>query len=1187
MQLTTKFYVVILSKKQMFMRIFISSVLLFFTCLGYAQEKNSLLWEISGNGLKQTSYLYGTMHVSKKIAFRLDDVFYESLLKSDVVALESDPATWLEDDINQTSPSYNYVPKGFYTSSFLMNNPQVEEVSSYLAFEDRILNGLLYRTNSFSQNFEEETYLDMFIYQAGQKFDKKIVALEGLEESRILVGRANLNPMKDKPDDWLLKKMQQKGMDFLLQDAYRERNINLIDSLDSGMHTEHYLKNMLYIRNQNMVVKLDSLLQNNKVFTGIGAAHLPGNKGVIALLRNKGYTVKPLTSKVGYKGKQLKEKIVKTFKQNTYKKQSPDDNAFTVLLPNKLYPVTDSNNTSYIVPDLANGSYVMITRIPTFSYLKNDRTFDFKKIDELLFENIPGKILEKNKKEKDGVPFLEIKNLLKNGDYQRYQIYITPLEIIIFKMGGEGSYVQQYSDTIFNTITLKKDLFKNVKVVSGFKDFSVEMPSNHTFTNKYRKGDRFVQGVNTKTNDYYFLKKVSQNDLRFIEEDTFELKQIQKRFYQQLKVKPVYKSFKGNMLTSSAVLDSISGKKLFLKSAINGVNYYLLGAVSKDSAVANTYFNSFKINAPTYKKEFTIVKDTALYFTTKSTVKPPSFSVNNYRFNTGRKKPKAYNPYTKTNLYQNANGEVISVAVNKAHDFLMLPSVDSLWTMRKKMYKKKSFILYKEQQSKTPEGYEQLNIILTDTASTRGIFVRNIAKDGLLYEIKAVVDTVQKSSDFVTTFINNFTPKDTVIGKSFLEDKTPLFFDALRKNDSIALNGYRFLNFETKHLDSLTHYVTSFQFNDSQKKIQSYLIEEMGKLKSNRVTPFFTSFYEDSYNNSNAQTKILQAVASKANEKSVHTLLDLMSKDLPLVSNDYEINSIFKPYLDSLSLAKHLFPKILEYSAIEEYKAPIFSILARLQLHSHIKSNSYKKYKKQILNDAKIQLKRHLGKDSKNGMPRGFGSRNIAYNTLEDYAILLFPFRKEKEVQWFYTKLLLSNDAAVKTTYVALLARSNSSIPNGILDSLAANPESRKLLYDKLKVAKKISVFPKAYNTQESLAESLVYFRNKYNTNKYKVSFLTKKDIDYKGVLYVGYYYKYKLKTAYDDSSKLYLIVYPKSNKIGGQPFYQNNGRNLGDVYTQDEVMDMVTEEFILKDRKRAAIYRPNAYNAQFMSYSY
>ena len=44
----------------------------------FAQEKNypSLLWEITGEDLEQPSYLYGTMHVSKKVAFHLGDSFF-------------------------------------------------------------------------------------------------------------------------------------------------------------------------------------------------------------------------------------------------------------------------------------------------------------------------------------------------------------------------------------------------------------------------------------------------------------------------------------------------------------------------------------------------------------------------------------------------------------------------------------------------------------------------------------------------------------------------------------------------------------------------------------------------------------------------------------------------------------------------------------------------------------------------------------------------------------------------------------------------------------------------------------------------------------------------------------------------------------------------------------------------------
>ena len=55
---------------------------------------NSLLWEITGNGLTKPSYLFGTMHVSSKMAFHLGDSFYFALKQADAVALELNPELW-------------------------------------------------------------------------------------------------------------------------------------------------------------------------------------------------------------------------------------------------------------------------------------------------------------------------------------------------------------------------------------------------------------------------------------------------------------------------------------------------------------------------------------------------------------------------------------------------------------------------------------------------------------------------------------------------------------------------------------------------------------------------------------------------------------------------------------------------------------------------------------------------------------------------------------------------------------------------------------------------------------------------------------------------------------------------------------------------------------------------------------
>lgn len=1171
------------------MRIFFTLLFMLCSIFGFSQEKNSLLWEISGNGLTQSSYLYGTMHVSKRIAFRLDDVFYEALDKSEVIALESDPSTWLDNEEAMGMAGFGqgngFVSKGFYRYPFMVKNPKKEELGAYIAFEDRRINSILYRTNEYSQNFEEETYLDMFIYQAGKKFGKPVVALEDLEESSALVGRASMNAVKPKPDEWLQKKMQEQDPMSLLQDAYRNRNINMLDSIDKAMYTQHYLKNMLFVRNRNMTNKLDSVVQTAKVFAGIGAAHLPGEKGVIAMLREKGYTVKPLVSRTTSKGKRIKEKIDTTLLENSYNTVQPDDGFFTIALPNKLYPITENTNTTYIAPDLANGSYLMLNRIPVFTHLKNDDTYTLDDIDKLLFENIPGKILEKTIITRNGIQGLDIKNQLKNGDQQRYQIFLTPLEILIFKMGGEGNYVTFYSDTIFNSLQFKDFTKGIVPISSDYQDFEVKMPSLYTFTNRSRKGNRFTHGYDSISDSYYFLKKATLNDFAFIEEDAFELKQIQKRFYQDLELEPIYETGQLNSLNSSAVIDSTAGRVLHLRTVFKRGDYFLMGAVTTHRNKANEFFESFKMSTPDYKEEFETVTDTALFFTTKTSIKPIKFVENSNNYFTGQNKPKPYSAYNKKTIYQNKNNEAIVVELNKSHDFLMFEHIDSVWALRKRIYANKRFNVFKETCNTLPGGEHVLDITLTDTASTRGILIKNIVKDGLLYEVKAKVDTVSAPTKFIQEFFENFQPLDTIIGSSILEDKTNTFFKALRRNDSIVKDGYPFIKFQKKHIDSLKYYISEFHFPDDKKDIQSHLIQKLAQLDDSNVIPFFKEFYLKSYNNSGAQTLILSAITKKTDEESVDLLLDLMSKDLPLVSNTFDIQNIFKPYKDSLALAKNLYPEILDYSAIEEYKSPIFSMLAKLQSKGLVKTRSYKKYRKQILNDAKIQLKRQLGKSTQasssnsyyNPPPNPF---NKGIKVLEDYAILLYPFIKEKEVRQFFSRLQFIKDPKIRTTYATLLAKDDAIVPRALLDTLAADINSRILLFNKLKGAGKLNLFPQQYKNSKSLAEALVLDSHGFDTTRDSIQFLKQQPLSYKGKNYIGYFYKTQKGSDYDKNFKIHLVVFDPSKGLTSKPFYRSDELRIEDTDTDKDAIQYVSEAFILKDRKRAEVYRPNSYGA-------
>ncbi|HSU50233.1 MAG TPA: TraB/GumN family protein, partial [Segetibacter sp.] len=88
------------------MRRFLPFLFLFFllfSSASNAQKKPvvkkypSLFWEITGNGLKKPSYLFGTMHVSSKMAFHLSDSFYYAMRNTDAVALELNPEVWQDE----------------------------------------------------------------------------------------------------------------------------------------------------------------------------------------------------------------------------------------------------------------------------------------------------------------------------------------------------------------------------------------------------------------------------------------------------------------------------------------------------------------------------------------------------------------------------------------------------------------------------------------------------------------------------------------------------------------------------------------------------------------------------------------------------------------------------------------------------------------------------------------------------------------------------------------------------------------------------------------------------------------------------------------------------------------------------------------------------------------------------------
>lgn len=78
-------------KTRKFIFTFFLVVLIFFWIKGHSQTtENALLWEITGNGISEPSYIYGTMHMLCDEDFLISEELHSTLRKVDNLVLELD-----------------------------------------------------------------------------------------------------------------------------------------------------------------------------------------------------------------------------------------------------------------------------------------------------------------------------------------------------------------------------------------------------------------------------------------------------------------------------------------------------------------------------------------------------------------------------------------------------------------------------------------------------------------------------------------------------------------------------------------------------------------------------------------------------------------------------------------------------------------------------------------------------------------------------------------------------------------------------------------------------------------------------------------------------------------------------------------------------------------------------------------
>ena len=281
-------------------------IILISFCLPAASQihnQSSLLWRISGNGLNKPSYLFGTMHVYDKKAFNFKDSLYAFLEKADGFALEFDP------------DSSNKIIEAYLNGSIIVSDEETampDISSSDWKIMEKKAGGVKGKTvkqdqqnlvdyyvarlvsNDRKQKDAMNTFMDAFLYEIARQYDKKMYGLETLN-AQILAMKSLSKGVRIKRLVNLLDKWQPEN-ESPIEQLYYNENIDSIDIFYKTYFTEETLNDFLYTRNAGMARKIDSLAQLQSMFAAVGAGHLAGDKGIIALLRAKGYTVEPVFS---------------------------------------------------------------------------------------------------------------------------------------------------------------------------------------------------------------------------------------------------------------------------------------------------------------------------------------------------------------------------------------------------------------------------------------------------------------------------------------------------------------------------------------------------------------------------------------------------------------------------------------------------------------------------------------------------------------------------------------------------------------------------------------------------------------------------------------------------------------------------------------------------------------------------
>ncbi len=274
--------------------------LISFTSL-FTYAQSSVLWEISGNGLQNPSYILGTLKFIGEKEFYIPQEVAERIKVATLFAIEDQVDHHAQHELNvalhfekgkslgtELAPADYKKVLNFFEKEFGINQKQFE--AKYAKIKPLALSILMTRLTLK----EKVKYFDIELLLFAKKNKVATFSLEPIErEAQALNSYPMYNQVKallHSIDNFETQKAEfQKLMSNYPQESLEEIFEFTLHPVENNplFVDEFYTK-----RNAEWLPKIEKMVKENKAFIAVGVAHLEGNQGLLELLKAKGYTLK-------------------------------------------------------------------------------------------------------------------------------------------------------------------------------------------------------------------------------------------------------------------------------------------------------------------------------------------------------------------------------------------------------------------------------------------------------------------------------------------------------------------------------------------------------------------------------------------------------------------------------------------------------------------------------------------------------------------------------------------------------------------------------------------------------------------------------------------------------------------------------------------------------------------------------